>query len=393
MKSNEEFIQGIYQKYHQRKGKGIKEIQENSYISFTKIAACFIIVTLLASGTILGVRAYQKLLAKMQPVYTGTMDENAVWVGTFQLAWNELMDIRMKGKKIEFADGNPDIVEQLNKRSFTKEMLSPESYYIKVEQAQPSLKQQMQQEIQDKFGTQSTVLDQLNWNPIPSDSYLLYAMLKKEFTFPLPFDKVMYKSPFASSEKKVSYFGIINSSEEELNDNVIVSFFTPKESTIPGTYHAQGKEFGVRLKTKEGEEVILYRTDNKTASFEELYEEFLEKEKNYTGSRTFNESDELLIPYISIHADVSYKDLCGKEIKGTNGLYIINAIQNVSFHLNEKGGKVQSEAALQDIYLSISEDPRFFYFTDRFVIFMKEKEKEKPYFALSIDNTDYLLDN
>ena len=148
-------------------------------------------------------------------------------------------------------------------------------------------------------------------------------------------------------------------------------------------------DFGVRLQTKEGEEVILYRTDNNN-SFDQIYQEFLEKEKNYTGSREFLEPDEISIPYIHADANIRYDELCDKEIKGTNGLYILNAIQTVQFNLNEKGGNVTSEAGLQDMYLSISDNPRYFKFTDRFVLFLKEKDKEKPYFAMSVDDTSML---
>ena len=60
------------------------------------------------------------------------------------------------------------------------------------------------------------------------------------------------------------------------------------------------------------------------------------------------------------------------------------------YNLNEKGGNVTSEDGLQDIYLSISDTQRYFKFTDRFVLFLKEKDKEKPYFAMSVDDTSML---
>ena len=35
-------------------------------------------------------------------------------------------------------------------------------------------------------------------------------------------------------------------------------------------------------------------------------------------------------------------------------------------------------------------EPRFCYFDDQFVIFMKEANSDQPYFALKVDNTDVL---
>lgn len=38
------------------------------------------------------------------------------------------------------------------------------------------------------------------------------------------------------------------------------------------------------------------------------------------------------------------------------------------------------------------EEPRYFNFTDIFVLYLKEKDKDKPYFALLVDNTDILVE-
>ena len=62
----------------------------------------------------------------------------------------------------------------------------------------------------------------------------------------------------------------------------------------------------------------------------------------------------------------------------------------IKFSLDEKGGEIKSEAAI-DISTSsigsfIKEKPRYFYLDDTFAIFLKEKDKDKPYFAARIDD-------
>ena len=43
------------------------------------------------------------------------------------------------------------------------------------------------------------------------------------------------------------------------------------------------------------------------------------------------------------------------------------------------------------MYMCISDEkPRYFNFTDNFVVFLKENTAEQPYFALYVDNTDVL---
>lgn len=385
MKSNQEFIQGIYERHHQHQ----RETISSKKTAFLKIAVISFLSIIAISGIgYLGVQAYQKLFsrAKLQPTFVGDpIDKNSVWVGTFQLAWNEFTD--MLGNPVQFEDGNTKLVDQLNQKSFTKDMLSSDSYYLKVDQTSENLKEEIEKELQDKFHKQSTLLGRVNWQIPSSNSYILYSALNKEFTFLSPFDRIApYK--FSNSEENVEYFGIINSSSEELNKNVQIAFYQED----PDNPYGKGKEFGIRLATKEGEEVLLYKAESLSKSFEELYQEFLQKEKSYTKSHTFRENDELSIPCIHVEADINYEELCGKEIKGEKGRYILNAVQNVNFNLNEEGGKLLSEAAIQDMFLSASlESPRLCYFTDSFVLFLKEKDKDKPYFAISITNTNFLL--
>ena len=58
-------------------------------------------------------------------------------------------------------------------------------------------------------------------------------------------------------------------------------------------------------------------------------------------------------------------------------MYIANALQNVKFNLNEKGGNLISESAIKSEYNLENENSRYFYFTDNFIIFLKEKNEEK----------------
>ena len=41
-------------------------------------------------------------------------------------------------------------------------------------------------------------------------------------------------------------------------------------------------------------------------------------------------------------------------------------------------------------YMGIGQDTKYCYFQDTFIIFMKEANSDKPYFALKVDNNDIL---
>lgn len=63
--------------------------------------------------------------------------------------------------------------------------------------------------------------------------------------------------------------------------------------------------------------------------------------------------------------------------------------QNVNFYLNEKGCNLSSKASMTTEYMGIS-DSMYCYFEDKFIIFMKEENSDRPYFALKVDNDDIL---
>lgn len=288
------------------------------------------------------------------------------------------MDI-MPNKTVEFEDGNSMLVDELNKRTFTKDMLSKDDYYIKVGKTSPKLKEEIKNELSQKFNINvSNVLDEIDFENDTNAimGYTVYSMLMKNFEFIVPFDK-LGGFRFDDSEGYVEYFGINNASDESLNQNVDVLFYNNQN------------DFAVKLKTKENEELILYMNETYT-SFNDMYNEIEEKSKNYSGDKTFNQSDELKIPYINVDTIINYDELCGKIIKDTDQMYISNAIQNVKFTLNEKGGNLLSEATVVSEYNSLAENARFFNFTKPFVLFMKEENKDKPYFSLKVDNVNIL---
>lgn len=285
----------------------------------------------------------------------------------------------MPNKTVEFEDGNSMLVDELNKKTFTKDMLSKEDYYIKVGKTSPKLKEEIKNELSQKFNINvSNVLDEIDFENDTNAimGYTVYSMLMKNFEFIVPFDK-LGGFRFDDSEGYVEYFGINNASDESLNQNVEVLFYNNQN------------DFAVKLKTKENEELILYMNETYT-SFNDMYNEIEEKSKNYSGDKTFNQSDELKIPYINVDTIINYDELCGKIIKDTDQMYISNAIQNVKFTLNEKGGNLLSEATVVSEYNSLAENARFFNFTKPFVLFMKEENKSKPYFSLKVDNVNIL---
>lgn len=302
-----------------------------------------------------------------------TVNKEKVWCVTFQLVWNDFMDKIADGKPIQFKDGNPKIADELNKRLYTSGILSADSYYKVQGEITPRFKRQIERAIYKKFKEKSDILDMINWKA--KDSYLFYAMLKKDFNFLTAFDKLPAAS-FDESNEKFKYFGIKSTSDKKLRENVDVLFYNSEN------------EYALRLSTKEDEDVILFRTE-KEDSFENLYA-YVNKNIRYDS---FGQTDVLKVPNLIVDKTISYDELCGKKIVGSE--YIISqALQTIKLKMDEKGGSLKSEAAIAIMKTSLLPPPakqRFFVFDKPFVLFLKENDKEKPYFAMKVDDISFLV--
>lgn len=299
--------------------------------------------------------------------------QNDLWCVTFQLVWNEFMEKLTDGKPVQFVGGNPQIADELNKQIYSKEILSEKSYYISEGKISKSLKRKIEKNLKKKFDEKSDVLDFINWNA--KDSYLFYAMLKKEFSYKNPFDELDSYS-FNSSTEKVKYFGVNKASSKKIRDNVQVLFYDSVD------------EYAVRLLTNEKEDVILFRTD-KNDTFQNYYS--LINKKSSLSKLTKN--DNLKIPEINVDKMISYNELTGKKIIGTDYL-ISQALQTIKFKLDRKGGSLKSEAVISIMNTSLmpeEEIVRNFFFDKPFVLFLQEQGKDKPYFAMKVDSTKYLV--
>ncbi len=297
---------------------------------------------------------------------------NRLWVGTFQLAWNDLMDGIIKGP-ILFADKTPDVVKGLNEQSFKADQLDESSYYKTYGETSPELKRTIEAAIKEKFNETSDVLDGADWTKAEG-KYTVYAMLKKDFQFVHAFDKLKSEK-FGNSRKKVEYFGIDSKSNHQLYNNVSVLF-----------YNSQ-KDFAVALATKGNDVVYLYRTnDNK--SFDKLYADMKTKQDAYRDFSDFGEKDELKVPNISLFKLKSFDELCGKRIENTN-ILIDQAVESVDFKMNNEGVKLKSEALIMTKMTALmpqASQPRKLYFNDTFVMFLQEADKDQPYFALRVND-------
>ena len=323
------------------------------------------------------------------PTMNDKITNDSSWCGTFQLVWNDMKNEIVK-KDIEF---NPqlDIVANLNKEDFNESMISEDYYYKVYGLKSLELKEQIEKEIKSKFNQTSDILDNFDWSDEGLDDqndpytrrYFLYTMLYRKFEFLQKFDK-LNSDKFGEEYKNIKYFGIDENSKKSLGDQIDVLYYNSKE------------DFAILINTKTDDEVIFCKNPEGN-SFNEIYNNMNNKSDRYEGSKTFGKLDKFKAPNLTFNEKREYTELANKKFDTADPKYnkaeIEKAIQTIAFSLDENGGKIKSESAI-DLGVkataigpgNLKDEPRYFYVDDTFAIFLREKGKTKPYFAGRIND-------
>lgn len=314
----------------------------------------------------------QKQIEVLPTLASESAAPNRIWVGTFQIVWNEVIENITK-KPIKFVGFDSQMAKLLNKKSFKKSDISENSYYTKSGIVSPELKATIEKGIKDKFNETSDILDSFDWAYNPQKIFV-YAMLKKDFKFLQAFDKLP-DSMFGDNYTPVKYFGINEDSKKNLAKNVSVLFYNSND------------DFAVKLYTKSNDEVLLYRT-NDDKNFEAYYTELKQKTKDFEGDKKFNRDDKLSVPNLALYQETSFKEIEGHRIKGTN-FKIDKTIETVDFKMDNEGVKLKSEAAIMMKCMAMPiERGRNFRFDDKFVLFLIENGHKTPYYAMRVDDVE-----
>ncbi len=304
---------------------------------------------------------------------------DTVWCGTFQLIWNDLIKELVK-QEIHFEEPF-DIVEHLNKQEFDENSISDEYYYKKWGKKTLDLKKEIETGIEQKFHEKSDVLENIDWSEEALDRetlerYLFYVMLKRSFSYEKEFSE-LDNGKFGNQYENIKYFGIDNSTKEDVRKQVEV------------LYYDSQKTCAVQLNTQEGDVIILGKGIEGT-TFQEIFDNMQKKSEIYSGEKEFLKADYLRIPEISFQVKKEYQELQNKGFYTYDNqeLIIDKAIQTIQLKLDKTGGSIKSEAVMEIECLSAMMEeetkPRYFNFDEEYVIFLIEKEKDKPYFAMKI---------
>ena len=314
------------------------------------------------------------------PTFNDEIKSDTAWCATFNLIWNDLKNDIVK-QDIRFKDNN-EFVNNLNKELFKESDISDEYYYKIYGKKTIKLKNEIEKNIKEKFNQTSDILDKFDWSESSLDNgsssferHIFYTMLYREFKYNTKF--VELDEDKFNDKENVKYFGVKDNKDAYKNQIQII-------------YYNDENDFAIKLTTTSNDEIILNKNPEGN-SFKDIYSNIIDESLKYKGDKEFNKLDNFKMPYINLNVLKEYEELENKEFYDLNNnkLIIEKALQTIKFELNENGGKIKSEAGMDVVKFSSlnpKEESRNFNIDSTFAIFLKETNKDKPYFAARIND-------
>jgi len=309
-------------------------------------------------------------------------DKNVLWCGTLQLAWNEAG--KLVGEKMRFDRSSP-AADLLNNGKFTRHDLDPASYVAIADFERNHVEDEIRAALEKTFhgAASPELIPPVPVAPGPND-FVAYSYLYKNLAFDTPF----LADAMTFHEKKVQDFGFGSdaNAEQRRMETQIVDYLS-------------SDDFIVQLRTKSpNDQLILAKiTPQETlAKTIEFALHRIQKASPYAP----DEADILSVPMLNFDLRRDFNELVGlictpsakAKIKGK--LVFSQVKQLVRFQLNEKGAILKSEAvivAMAGAAPGPEPMPHYLIFDKPFLILLKQKNSQQPYFALWVGNASLLV--
>lgn len=312
--------------------------------------------------------------------FTGsTLNNNYIWGGAMNMAWNELLGSFVKEKLSLETDNKQTLttLAKLNEPVFTKRDMDAESYYIKSGYGQATV-DAINKECRAKFPNKSIADLQLK---LGAQDIISYAYFLKEIEYQFAFAKNTMKF----GDKEVLGFTADSNSFE----NIYILEYKNRDNFL----------IGIKLKD-EKDQIFLgkgYSMDNPDEAVKKLRELAPpQTDGDYTLGRPMNKKDVFRAPSISMEHTREYKEMLGHRV--TNKAlknYVIGFMQEVlKFDMDERGARVENEALI-GMVTSVGPTPdpykpKELILDKPYWIMMKRSNSTNPYFILGVNNTSFM---
>ncbi len=309
---------------------------------------------------------------------------NCLYCATFRIAWDQL---RKSPDQPVAVDPTPVFAAELNRLPFSLDNLDPESFFAKSVDKVDVAK--MTTELQRRFpgaaGPSTPPAD------AKGHGRVLYAYFLKSLSFADAFDGNAgpLSFPNGSTTAQVASFG--------------GSYAAPSQVNVAD--YRTDEDFIIELKTESERDVMLFARIPAESTLQATMDKVLARvaSPNPLHTRfTLEHNESLLIPKLSFNIRRKYAELIGIELVGSSYSkdgrpeFIEGAEQGTAFVLNERGAILESTAEIETGVADGGVEPppppaiRKFHFDRPFLVLLREKKSNEPYFALWLENTELM---
>lgn len=294
-------------------------------------------------------------------------DTNIVYCASFQIAWNNLKD-SVIGEKIKLKNP-PDFIDFINNYD-TKNIIDSNYLFVKSGFAKDDILTKINKELIQRFGKEINLPYSLNKTDI-----ITFAYLKKNIQFLIPiYDYFGLKHSLIFNKKEVKFFGLKlgKSTGQCLHD------------------YKNDNDFIYQIFSKDSLDEIYFAKVNPLISLDKTYESVIERiNKKNISYLTY--SDQVKIPYIDLNIIQRFDDLEKKQFinKDFKTYFLTEAIQMIDFNLNEWGITLESYGYLWESE-GLSFPEKNIVFNKPFLIILKQKDSNEPYFLMWVANTELM---
>ncbi|HET6328209.1 MAG TPA: hypothetical protein VFG04_26240 [Planctomycetaceae bacterium] len=322
----------------------------------------------------------------VSPVIDATLrpDQNEIYCSTFQIAWDQLK-AQLDGHLD--LEGDPPLAVALNRTHFDKNGLSPASYFAVVGRVDDGVLDRIRREMGTRFPNANLTFP----DPPPSAGLVAYAYLAKSLAFKVAFDRLPHPINFHAGNRtaQIACFGVHDPHRRERQLSELVG-------QVKILAYASDHDFVLSLKTNsKQDELILAKLPpaSTLAATIAAVQTRIDKHPTSPEQSTWAfGSEELAIPLIDFNIRRRYSELISKNLKGQR-LSIDVALQDIFFHLDENGARLESQAMAEAKSEASLSKPvrRTFVFDEPFLLMMREVGADAPYFAIWAANPEVLV--
>jgi hypothetical protein len=313
--------------------------------------------------------------------------KNAIWCASFQAAWKALEELA--GESIAFEESS-GVAKSLNDAMDPRPHVPQGALYAAAGWNQNGITKQIQNDLKQRFPNKT----QPTFPGILPESIVAYAYLEADVRFSLPYDQNRRPLVFTESggnKVEVESFGLSaanHNGQDKLWDQPHVLF----RKGEPGEHNFA---FAIDLCSNSfPSQIVVARTAREStlaAALAHIEKEIAETRElvglEAVRLHKIQSIDTLVVPdfhwAIANHlTDLEGKTFTNKKLKAQR---MDVAQQDILFRLDKSGAALRSEAKVY-----ASGIPTDFFLDRPFLVFMKKRGAEMPYFAMWVDNAELM---